>query len=773
MKLPREFLLAITVVAFASSNSIAAENAHTLIKQGEALLVIGATAEARQTFRKALELKPSLSKAQISLAYCLWREGKTKDALQLLNSWPGKTPAAALYQLADIHWAEGNFQAAATAWEKLHARGRLMPAHQLRLARCYEKISQEDNPKAKNAALKILNRLGKSRSAEIRRQAFEHGLVLKYGEVGKALVGARNALARGQARRVLKQLRTQEKQQTEPIPYLSYLIGRACLDAAVSDRDCAMRSFEKSSGIADASFQLGVLHYEDGDLEKSSQHLQAAIRSNPYHQASYYHLGLFHREEGNDKKAIRAWKKAIRLSPKTAIADWARTKMQVLQGRVRIMSPGQIIDPATEISLGKKTCKRIEKKWKVLKDEKLELRMEKIMNRLLKVSDRPRRDLRYKIAILDVPVVNAVTVPNGKIYIFKGLVDLIRKDLGDSEDAYAAVIAHELSHNALRHGAAIIKMASSYRSFDSMWQLGRLIKSFNRSQEYEADQYGTLYAYRAGYNPSVSITLQQKMMKHKGELPPGMTHPRYADRIRTLRSYLLELRSNVRHFKRATKALKSGNYDNAIDHLELFLGVFPDSASARNNLAFAIHRKALLKRGPGKIYRRTVDLDPDAHIRTIKLRSSAPAKQKENQKIDRRMLNEAIAEYQLAIQKSPTYWLSRINLAAALSDLGQPGLARKHLKAVLSKNPKSAAATNNLGVLYAQKRQFGYATVEFRRAVTLKPDYQEAQFNLALALEDSRDGKAALNAWRAYLDLDPLSGWARIAKARMSRLNTQ
>jgi cytochrome c-type biogenesis protein CcmH/NrfG len=63
--------------------------------------------------------------------------------------------------------------------------------------------------------------------------------------------------------------------------------------------------------------------------------------------------------------------------------------------------------------------------------------------------------------------------------------------------------------------------------------------------------------------------------------------------------------------------------------------------------------------------------------------------------------------------------------------------------------------------------------VEFRRAVTLKPDYQEAQFNLALALEDSRDGKAALNAWRAYLDLDPLSGWARIAKARMSRLNTQ
>jgi predicted TPR repeat methyltransferase len=52
----------------------------------------------------------------------------------------------------------------------------------------------------------------------------------------------------------------------------------------------------------------------------------------------------------------------------------------------------------------------------------------------------------------------------------------------------------------------------------------------------------------------------------------------------------------------------------------------------------------------------------------------------------------------------------------------------------------------------------------YRRALEIRPDYADAHFNLASALERAGDGQAARRHWVRYLELDPDSRWAEIAR---------
>ena len=197
------------------------------------------------------------------------------------------------------------------------------------------------------------------------------------------------------------------------------------------------------------------------------------------------------------------------------------------------------------------------------------------------MADRPERELRYKIVLVDVPMINALTLPGGTILVFRGLVDMVKSKMGDTDDAYASVLGHECAHAALRHGMGMIQVASSMGEGKAFMggegDLYSLLMTISRAHEFEADQFGALYAYRAGFNPAASVTLHEKMLQAMGEIPRGMTHPTHAERIARVRDYLLDLRAKVRGFDLAVKALNGGDYDAAQAKLEVFLGVFPDS----------------------------------------------------------------------------------------------------------------------------------------------------------------------------------------------------
>ncbi len=151
-------------------------------------------------------------------------------------------------------------------------------------------------------------------------------------------------------------------------------------------------------------------------------------------------------------------------------------------------------------------------------DPRLHAKLTNIVSRLVAASDRP--DLSYKITILNSPAVNAFALPNGQLYVTRGLLSLAN----DSAE-FASVMSHEMAHVIARHAATREEQArkteliSNVNDLLSDTQVGAMalarskiaLASFSRSQEFEADGIGVGIAARAGFDPFGASRLLNSM----------------------------------------------------------------------------------------------------------------------------------------------------------------------------------------------------------------------------------------------------------------------
>jgi predicted Zn-dependent protease len=132
-----------------------------------------------------------------------------------------------------------------------------------------------------------------------------------------------------------------------------------------------------------------------------------------------------------------------------------------------------------------------------------------ITNRLVMATDRP--DESYQVTILNSPVVNAFALPNGRLYVTRGLLAL-----ANDTSEIAAVLSHEIAHVTLRHASqrnemqarsTLIKRVTENVLNDTAQaevvqdQARSSLASFSRAQELEADQTGVKVLARAGFDP--------------------------------------------------------------------------------------------------------------------------------------------------------------------------------------------------------------------------------------------------------------------------------
>ena len=58
-----------------------------------------------------------------------------------------------------------------------------------------------------------------------------------------------------------------------------------------------------------------------------------------------------------------------------------------------------------------------------------------VLHRLAKVARSARARAALPVVLIDLPMINALTLPGGTILVFRGLIDLVNNKLGDTDDA--------------------------------------------------------------------------------------------------------------------------------------------------------------------------------------------------------------------------------------------------------------------------------------------------------------------------------------------------
>ena len=188
----------------------------------------------------------------------------------------------------------------------------------------------------------------------------------------------------------------------------------------------------------------------------------------------------------------------------------------------------------------------------VYQDPRLEGAITRVVQQLVAASERP--DLRYRVTILNSPSVNAFALPNGQLYVTRGLLALA------SDNAeLASVLSHEMAHVIARHAAiredqvrqaALISRVATDVFNDPQMSALTLAKSkialagFSRQQELEADGIGVGIAARAGFDPHGAVRFLSAMGRNANLRPKGSggtdsrlldfmsSHPATPDRVK-------------------------------------------------------------------------------------------------------------------------------------------------------------------------------------------------------------------------------------------------
>lgn len=176
-----------------------------------------------------------------------------------------------------------------------------------------------------------------------------------------------------------------------------------------------------------------------------------------------------------------------------------------------------------------------------------------IGNRLAAKSELPK--IKWTFTVLNSKQINAFALPGGYVYVTRGLMAL-----ASSEAELAGVIAHEIGHVTGRHTAQRYSssIAASGVSILASILLGSAagdlanfagqaaVKSYSRSQEFEADSLGVRYLARTDYTTEAMASFLAKLRAHsqleakRHKKDPASvdqgnmfaTHPRTIDRVK-------------------------------------------------------------------------------------------------------------------------------------------------------------------------------------------------------------------------------------------------
>src|SRR5216683_2616162 len=204
--------------------------------------------------------------------------------------------------------------------------------------------------------------------------------------------------------------------------------------------------------------------------------------------------------------------------------------------------------PQEDISLGKRAAADAEKQLALCNAPKVDAYLTQLSTRLAQKLPTGGVQYPFEFHCVNDKAINAFALPGGYVFVNRGAIEA-----ADNEAQLAGVMAHELSHVALRHGTNQATKAQAAQMglgiFGAIFggstggalltQLGTftaggVLLRYSRTAESQADVMGTQVLYDTGYDPRAMAQFFEKLeAETKGKNPPEFfsDHPNPEHRV--------------------------------------------------------------------------------------------------------------------------------------------------------------------------------------------------------------------------------------------------
>jgi len=223
----------------------------------------------------------------------------------------------------------------------------------------------------------------------------------------------------------------------------------------------------------------------------------------------------------------------------------------------RITPPKNRYQPADDVKLGREAATQVTREMPLLPENgDVDNYVERVgMNLAAAIPPEfAHSEFRYDFSVVNASDINAFALPGGPMFVNRGMIEAAH-----SEGEMAGVMAHEISHVALRHGTAQASKAGSPgiqlgalggailgaiiggNAGDIVAQgtqlgLGTYMLKFSREYETQADVLGAQIMARAGYDPNDLARMFETIEKQGGSGGPEWlsSHPNPGNRFQRI-----------------------------------------------------------------------------------------------------------------------------------------------------------------------------------------------------------------------------------------------
>jgi len=210
----------------------------------------------------------------------------------------------------------------------------------------------------------------------------------------------------------------------------------------------------------------------------------------------------------------------------------------LLSAQTPVTPPDNKYSPAQDVQMGREAASEARQQLPIMRDDLVTSYVQEIGRRLVAAipPNLQHSEFKYTFEVVNVREINAFALPGGPMFVNRGMIEAAH-----DEGEVAGVMAHELSHVALRHGTAQASKATKYEigqiagavvgaiiggtvgnvvAQGTQFGLGTAFLRFGREYEKQADLEGAQIMARAGYDPHDMANMFKTIEKQGGSGGP-------------------------------------------------------------------------------------------------------------------------------------------------------------------------------------------------------------------------------------------------------------